>query len=170
MADLATPAATIRRRSPARIILAVLLVAMAAGQLSDVGGFARILGTYRALPGDLPTLAAWVLIGAEALAGVALLRCARGGATLALAIAVIWTVLGTQAFARGLPIANCGCFGVHLGQVLRWWVLIEDAEFIALAVWVRRAERRGARSIKRQSGPTGRHGSPRPADEDGPGD
>jgi hypothetical protein len=27
-------------------------------------------------------------------------------------------------------------------QSLRWWVLLEDAEFVALAAWVLRAERR----------------------------
>jgi hypothetical protein len=51
---------------------------MAAGQLSDVGRFARILAAYRLLPG-VPTLAVWILIATEALAGVALLRGARGG-------------------------------------------------------------------------------------------
>lgn len=142
MVDLAAATAGVRRRSPARIVLAVLLVAMAAGQLSDVGGFARILGTYRVLPGDVPILAAWAFIAAEALAAVALLRRARYGATLAVVVALAWTVLATQAFVRGLPIANCGCFGVHLGQELRWWVLLEDAEFIALAAWVYRAGRR----------------------------
>jgi hypothetical protein len=146
MADLATSAATLRRWWPARSLLAVLLVAMAAGQLSDVAGFARILATYRVLPGDVTTLAAWIVIATEALAGVALLRGAGHGATLATAVAVTWTLLGAQAFVRGLPIDNCGCFGVHLGQPLRWWVLLEDAEFIALAAWVRRAAQRGPRS------------------------
>jgi hypothetical protein len=46
-------------------------------------------------------------------------------ATLATAVAVTWTLLGTQAFVSGLPIDNCGCFGVHLGQPLRWSVLLE---------------------------------------------
>ena len=77
------PAPLARRVRPsARTALAVLLLAMAAGQLSDVGGFVRILATYLALH-------------------------------------------------------NCGCFGVHLGQPLQWWVLLEDAEFVALAAWVR---------------------------------
>ena len=121
-------------------------MAMAAGQLSDVDGFIRILGTYQVLPGDLPTFAAWVLLITEAVAGAALLRGAQGAATLALAVALAWSALAVQAFVRGLPVANCGCFGVHLGQELRWWVLLEDAEFIALAAWVRRAGRRDARS------------------------
>lgn len=129
-------------RGASRDLLAGLLLAMAAGQVSDAGGFARILDAYRALPGTAPTIVAWALILAEAGAGVALLRRARLGASLAVAVALSWTVLGLQAFTRGLPLANCGCFGVHLGQPLRWWVLAEDGDFVALAVWVRRAERR----------------------------
>lgn len=108
------------------------------------------------LPGDVTTLAAWILIATEALAGVALLRRARGGATLAIAVAVAWTVLGTQAFIRGLPIANCGCFGVHLGQPLRWWVLLEDADFIALAAWVCRDGRGEPRSSDQTAVPSDR--------------
>jgi hypothetical protein len=115
---------------------------MAAGQVSDVGGFARILDGYRAFPGTAPAIVAWALILAEAGAGVALLRHARLGASLAIAVTLSRTVLGLVAFTRGLPLASCGCFGVHLGQQLRWWVLAEDADFVALAVWVRRAERR----------------------------
>ena len=59
---------------------------------------------------------------------------------VAVAVAVGWTILGTQAFVRGLAVDNCGCFGVHLAQPLRWWVLLEDAEFVALAWWVRRKD------------------------------
>jgi len=146
MAERSTVPVTSRKWSPARTLLALLLLAMAAGQLSDVGGFAAILDTYRVFPGDGPTLAAWILIGSEAAAGVALLSHTRHGATLAVVVALAWTGLTTQAFARGLTIDNCGCFGIHLGQPLRWWVLIEDAEFIALAVWVLRGERRGSSS------------------------
>jgi hypothetical protein len=151
MADKSTAAGTSRKWSPARTLLALLLLAMAAGQLSDVGGFAGILGTYRVFPGDAPTLAAWILIVTEAAAGVALLRHTRHGAVLAIVVALAWTALATQAFVRGLTIDNCGCFGIHLGQSLRWWVLIEDAEFIALAVWVFRGERRGSSAAEEGS-------------------
>lgn len=133
-----------RRRPLARTALALLLLAMAAGQLSDVDGFAGILGNYRVLPDGLLVPVAWALAGAEAMAGGMLLQGRRCGATLALAVALAWTALGAQAFARGLALENCGCFGVHLGQRLRWWVLLEDAEFVALAGWVRRGEARRA--------------------------
>lgn len=128
----------------ARRILALLLLVMAAGQLSDLTGFVDVLETYE-LGGRT---SAWALaipiVLAEALAGVGLLR--RVGSirqvapAMAVAVAIGWTVLGTQAFARGLALDNCGCFGVHLAQPLRWWILLEDAEFIALAWWVRRKD------------------------------
>lgn len=64
---------------------------------------------------------------------------------------MIWSALAVQAFARGLAVENCGCFGVHLGQSLRWWVLLEDAEFVALAAWVRRTERHSGQLTGRAS-------------------
>lgn len=127
----------------ARRILAVLLLAMAAGQLSNITGFVDIVATYQ-VGGHL---LAWPLgaglIAGEIAGGAGLLIPARAlsqqaAATVAVAVAAAWTLLGAQAFARGLPLNNCGCFGVHLGQPLRWWVLLEDAEFVILALWVRR--------------------------------
>ena len=115
---------------------------MAAGQLSDVGGFVDVVATYEVGGIALAVVLAAGLIVGEVAAGIGLLSAGHVGrrraGALALAVAVGWSVLATQAFARGLAIENCGCFGVHLGQPLRWWVLIEDAEFIALALWVRR--------------------------------
>jgi hypothetical protein len=132
----------------ARRFLALVLLAMAAGQLSDRTGFVDVLETYRL--GGRPT--AWALaitiVVAEAVSGAGLIR--RGGAlrrltpAVAVAVAVVWTVLGAQAFARGLALDNCGCFGVHLAQPLRWWILVEDAEFVTLAWWVRRKDVSGA--------------------------
>lgn len=125
-----------------RRVLAVLLLAMAAGQLSDVAGFVDILEAYRFGGRGAAWAFAAVVMAAELAAGVHLLRPSAEhrslGASLGVAVAVAWTILAGQAFARGLALDNCGCFGVHLGQPLRWWVLLEDAELIALAVWVRR--------------------------------
>lgn len=51
-------------------------------------------------------------------------------------VASLWSVLAVQAFVRGLVVPNCGCFGVYLSQSLAWWVLLEDATFVALGVLV----------------------------------
>lgn len=128
----------------ARRILAALLLAMAAGQLSNLSGFVDAVEGYQ-LGGRGPAwgFAASILIG-EAVAGTGLWRASRSSLPVASAVGVVvataWTVVGVQAFARGLVLDNCGCFGVHLAQPLRWWVLVEDVEFVALAWWVRRRD------------------------------
>lgn len=133
------------RRSVASFVLALLLLAMAAGQFSDVDGYARILGGYRVF-GDMETTAAVAIAVAEACVGLVLLFRGRlprpviaAGGVGGLVVAALWTALAAQAFARGLQLENCGCFGVHLGQELRWWILLEDAEFLLLALLAARA-------------------------------
>jgi hypothetical protein len=105
---------------------------MAAGQLADVGGFADILRSYDVF-GAAAGAVAVVIPLAEVVAAAALFAGRRVGGRLGLAVAVFWTGLAVQAFARGLAIANCGCFGVYFGQGLRWWVLLQDAYFLVLA-------------------------------------
>lgn len=123
----------------ATLLYGLLLLAMAAGQISDPVGFSDILGTYEVF-GGLASAAAAVIIAAETAAGVGLLASRRVPAVVAqtagwlgLAVAAAWAALAVQAFVRGLEIPNCGCFGVHLGQRLRWWVLLEDAYMLVLA-------------------------------------
>jgi hypothetical protein len=57
----------------------------------------------------------------------------RAAGLAGLAVACFWSVLAAQAFARGLELDNCGCFGAYLAQPLRWWVLVEDAYMLVLA-------------------------------------
>ena len=126
-----------RRRLPlARSVLAGIMAAMALGQASDLGGFEASLAGYRVVPGGLLGPVARLVVIAEAVAAVALIRRWRGGEALGLVVAGLWTAAGVEAFARGLSLRNCGCFGTQLQQPLGWWVLVEDAEFVALATWV----------------------------------
>lgn len=105
---------------------------MAAGQLADLAGFADVLREYRLFGGALTAVA--VLIPAAELAAVgALLLGSRAGGVLGFVVAIFWAAVAAQAFARGLEVDNCGCFGVYLGQSLRWWVLLQDVYFILLA-------------------------------------
>jgi hypothetical protein len=127
------------------VIFALLLLAMASGQLADLEGFKRILATYRVLAGAEGFVAVAVPV-TEALTGALLLLrhrvpggAARTAGAAGVAVAVFWSALAAQAFVRGLPIDNCGCFGVHLGQQLRWWVLLQDVYFVALALLAARA-------------------------------
>jgi hypothetical protein len=123
---------TVRRPPLAALLLGLLLVSMAAGQLADVTGFEAILADYE-LGGRAEGVAAVAVPIAELVAAAGLLVSSRVGGILGLAVAAFWSALAAQAFARGLELPNCGCFGVYLGQELRWWVLLQDVYFVALA-------------------------------------
>lgn len=134
-----TPAS--RPKSVARLALAALLFAMAAGQLSNVSGFVDIVASYGLGGTAVAGFAGVALIVGEVAAAAGLVSRDQTrrhrAATVAVGVALAWGVLMVQAFTRGMVLDNCGCFGVHAGQPLRWWVLIEDLEFLALAWWVR---------------------------------
>lgn len=151
---------------------------MAAGQLSDVGGFERILVSYRVF-GGAEAVVAWAVPAAEAAVAALLLvrrrlphRVRRAAGAGGIAVALFWTALATQAFARSLELENCGCFGVHLAQSLRWWILVEDAEFILLAILAGRAaglrvprlrrSRRAAGQERRRRSPPSTRSRPTP--------
>jgi hypothetical protein len=139
----------------ARWVLALLLFAMAAGQMNDLGGFIDIVATYKVGGGtSVAATLAVVLIAGELVAAAGLVtgdtNKRRPASTIALGVALAWTVLATQAFVRGLGVDNCGCFGVHAGQQLRWWVLIEDLEFVTLAWWVRARSSTGSSTSVRE--------------------
>jgi hypothetical protein len=126
-------------RSIAILIFAPLLLAMALGQLASLTEFEESLAGYRVF-GGLTWVVAVALPAAEILSASGLLfrrriapSLARAAAVGGLIVAVLWTALAVQAFARGLSLENCGCFGAYLVQELRWWILLEDAEFLILA-------------------------------------
>lgn len=132
----------------ARRILGLVLLAMGAGKLADVGGYARALAAFGVVPASALVVVAWLWLTAE-LAGGALLvlGIARAGAVVALAVNLAYAALTTQAFARHLPVANCTCFGVYLRQRLSWLVLAQDGYMVAfsayvLAAAVKRSKRR----------------------------
>lgn len=114
--------------------LIVLLAAMAVGQLLTRERFEFAMGAY---PIARPRLAAWPLIAGEATAVLLLVLPPTRlvGALVALAVAVAWTVLAVRATLERRHVPNCACFGAYMPQRLGWWVLVQDALFIALAVW-----------------------------------
>jgi len=132
--------------------MALLLLAMAVGQLASVGTFADALRGYELL-GDAAQAFAFAVPVAELAAGLGLLLGRAAGGILGLAVAGFWTILASQAFARGLALENCGCFGRYLAQELRWWVLIEDAEFLLLAGWAAGRVGLGSGRARQRSGP-----------------
>jgi hypothetical protein len=132
--------AAVRRPPAAALLYGLLLAGMAAGQLASLDEFGEALASYDML-GRLVPAAQFGLPTLEALAALGLLlsgripaRAARAAALGGLLVALVWSTLAAQAFARGLEVENCGCFGAYLPQSLRWWVLLEDAYQLLLAL------------------------------------
>lgn len=120
----------------ARIYLGGIMAAMGLLQLAGWSVFVDAVESYQAGGRSLAVVLGTLLIGGELLAALGLLTDRRFGATAALAVMVLWSALGVQAFARGLALENCGCFGALWRQELRWWILLEDAYLLGLSAWL----------------------------------
>lgn len=129
-----------------RAVLGAILTAMGLGQLVSWPAMPDILAAYRIGPAVvLPWMAA-VLILAELAGGLWLLTrprsCALTPVWIYTGVAVTWAGLAVQAFARDLPVDNCGCFGHFLTQRLGWFVLVQDALLLIYAGVLLRATRK----------------------------
>ena len=134
-----------------RLILGAVYTAMAAGQAASWAAMPGILGAYQVGgPAAMRALAA-VLIAGELAAGLWFLARPRSAALTPVwiyaLVGAIWAGLGAQAFARGLVVANCGCFGAYLPQRLSWFVLAQDALLLGYAAMLVRGGRRAAHAV-----------------------
>ena len=119
-----------------RWFFVLVLLASSIGKLLDNRGFAAIVGTYHVFP-DWMLLPAGLALGLAELAlaawlvrGIYLRRAAL--ATVLFQVGYLaWLAL---AYARGLDIPNCGCFGIYWGRPLTGWRFVEDGVLLAAAV------------------------------------
>jgi uncharacterized membrane protein YphA (DoxX/SURF4 family) len=128
-----------------RWFFVLLMAASAIGKLADMPGFFAIVASYRLLPAAVIPVSAWALalfelsVAAWLIAG----RRMREAALALAALHIVYLAWLLIALARGLSIANCGCFGVYWPRPLTWLTPLEDVFLLTLAVllW------RGVRSI-----------------------
>lgn len=131
---VADPRSIHRRPAIFARLLGGLFTAMAAFQLADLPGFVGVLEAFQLGGSGTAWMLAVALLAGELVSGLWLLTM-PGAIPVVPAIvfaltSVLWSALAAQAFARGLTLANCGCFGVYLAQPLRWWVLLQDAALL----------------------------------------
>ncbi|MDJ0346590.1 hypothetical protein QMK19_36860 [Streptomyces sp. H10-C2] len=128
-----------------RLVLGAVYTGMGVGQLVSFRHMPALLGAYELVTGAAATLAA-ALIAGELVSGVWFLARPRSRALAPVwayvAVSVVWSVLAVQAFARGVSVPNCGCFGVYLSQRLSWFTLLQDALTLFYAVLLLRGVRR----------------------------
>ncbi|MBT2674108.1 hypothetical protein J7E95_25490, partial [Streptomyces sp. ISL-14] len=120
-----------------RIVLGAVCTAMAVGQGASFGRMPEILAAYGLVDGAAATALAVALIAGELLSGVWFLARPRSKALppvwVFTAVSLLWSLLAVQAYARGLTVTNCGCFGIYLTQRLNWIVLAQDAVMLLYA-------------------------------------
>jgi uncharacterized membrane protein YphA (DoxX/SURF4 family) len=120
-----------------RWLFALLLAVSGVAKLADMTGFYAIVADYRMLPAWTIPLAAWLLaLGELGLAlWLALGRRLRVGALAVVLLHALYLVWLLVALARGLQLANCGCFGVFWARPLEWYSPLEDLALMLIAAW-----------------------------------
>lgn len=124
-----------------RYFLGLLFVATAIGKLLDNRGFAQVIGTYQlGIPDSLLLGTALALSLLELFIGINILR---GRSLNRNVFATLWLHLGYASLAlitllRGIPLSNCGCFGIFLARSLKWTTVLEDMVLagISLVCWL----------------------------------
>jgi len=128
-----------------RIVLGTVYTAMALGQIASFGHMPRILSTYGLVSGGAATMLAVALIAGELVCGIWFLARPRSKALAPVwvftGVSVVWSLLAVEAYARGLAVDNCGCFGIYLSQRLSWFVLLQDALTLLYAALLVRSAR-----------------------------
>lgn len=132
------------QREALRRLLALLFVATGAGKALDLRGFAPIIATYRlGIPESLLLPIAVAIAAAEIALGAWLLDGRRFAAAARASILLNtgYALLLASALARGLDLANCGCFGVYLPTPLRWYSPLESLAVAAVSYLLLRRAR-----------------------------
>ena len=114
---------------------AALFLLTAVGKLLDNRGFAEVLANYRLFPSSGLLPLAMTISLAELHLGWHLLR--RANLTIFPQIVLVincgYFAMAGLTLYRGIPLSNCGCFGVFLARPLTVNTLYEDGVLVALS-------------------------------------
>ncbi len=116
-----------------RWLVGGVLVATGVGKALDVPGFVDVVAAYDLLPPTGSWVVAHVLPPLELATGASLLArvMPRGFAVVAVGLHAMLVVVVITTLVRGIPVENCGCFGVFLARPLGLGTLVEDAVMLA---------------------------------------
>ncbi len=132
-----------------RYFVACVLLLTGLGKLLDVPGFVEVLKTYQAIPDWAQLFVAVGLVLIELRIAEWLLRDKTLvlGAFASTILHSVFTVWAGITLLRGVPVPNCGCFGVFLARPLTGWTLVEDLFMVGASCLVLRL------AVKAQSAP-----------------
>ena len=113
-----------------------VLVSTGIGKAFDLPGFVDVVAAYELLPTWGNRGVAFTLPFVELATGLALLLGFRLRLAAASAVAIHAMLVGVvvTTLLRGVPVENCGCFGVFLARPLGVQTLVEDVVMLGLSV------------------------------------
>ena len=117
----------------ARLAVGLMLAYAAVPKLLDPATFAQSIDNYRMLPAALIGVAALALPILEVVIALSLVSGleAKGGALIATALFVVFTVGMAQAIMRGIDL-SCGCFGAEQSARVGWGSIARNLVLLAL--------------------------------------
>ncbi len=120
--------------------IAVILLLSGFGKLLDVPGFVQVLITYQAIPewGLYPVAAILVLVELRIAEWLFREKTLIAGAFGSLMLHILFTLWTVVTLLRGIPVPNCGCFGVFLARPLTGWTVVEDLVLVAASFYLLR--------------------------------
>ncbi len=119
-----------------RYFIASLLLFTGLGKLLDIPGFVQVLETYQAIPSWGLHAVAVVIVLLELRICEWLLRdktlvLGAYSSFLLHSLFTLWTVI---TLVRGVPVPNCGCFGIFFARPLTGWTVVEDLLLVAFSL------------------------------------
>ena len=129
-----------------RVLLGSVFIYASLLKIADPVAFAGSVAAYKILPYFASYLTAAVLPFVELVCGL-LLVCGyrvKGGALIIAIMNVVFMIALGAAIVRGLDI-DCGCFKQGGAKTTPWTALLRDVVFLAMTVFVLKAEAKRTR-------------------------
>jgi hypothetical protein len=119
-----------------RVLFIILMLATGIGKLLDIPGFAKVIEAYQiGLSSYFAIAIGFSLAMFEFQLGVHLIRKPESvlSGFLLTFMHLGYTALAIITLARGIPIENCGCFGVFLARPMTIQTIFEDLFLVLLS-------------------------------------
>ncbi len=115
----------------------ILLITTALGKLLDNRGFAHVIDSYQFhIPQEFLLPLALFISFFELSLGVSVFQEKRRkfSATFLILVHTGYSALALVTLTRGIPLTNCGCFGVFWARPMSWMTFAEDVILTLLSI------------------------------------
>ncbi len=120
-----------------RLFVGLILIATGTGKMLDMVGFVAVVDSYQLTPHWISVGLAYTLPFIELYTGLNLIMNPRPllSAWIATLLHGLMLTAVSITLQRGIPVENCGCFGVFFARPLTVQTLFEDLFMLLMSVW-----------------------------------